>query len=301
QRLSDVDEKSYYPLLEDEKTLNDTLPTSLSSVDLASTASLPIVIKEKDVEYQFHRVILYERLIQGYPYKRAQILKEARVDIPPLFRNLVWATLLEVEGDIQAEYDSIDKETPTGTDRQIAVDIPRCHQYHELLASPTAHAKFKRVLKAWIVSHPQYVYWQGLDSLCAPFLALNFNNEEYLPVFSHLIAFHDPELSNHMEGIGFIPDLYAIPWFLTMFAHVFPLQKVFHLWDTLLLGNSSFPLCVGVAILQQFHDRLLSYGFNENRHTSVCKGLHTNILQDTKECNLPPTCKAGCKEDRREA
>lgn len=60
---------------------------------------------------------------------------------------------------------------------QIEVDIPRCHQYHELLSSPSAHAKFKRVLKAWVVSHPQYVYWQGLDSLSAPFLALNFNNE----------------------------------------------------------------------------------------------------------------------------
>lgn len=57
------------------------------------------------------------------------------------------------------------------------MDIPRCHQYHELLSSPIAHAKFKRILKAWVVSHPQYVYWQGLDSLSAPFLALNFNNE----------------------------------------------------------------------------------------------------------------------------
>ncbi|XP_053401999.1 TBC domain-containing protein kinase-like protein [Mercenaria mercenaria] len=291
QRLADIDEKAYYPLLEDDQMVEEGLPTSPSNVDIASSASLPLIIREKDIEHQFHRVILYERLIKGYPYKKAHIWKEARVDIPPLFRNLVWAALLEVEGDIQAEYDAIDKETPTGTDRQIAVDIPRCHQYHELLASPTAHAKFKRVLKAWVVSHPEYVYWQGLDSLCAPFLALNFNNEalayacikafipkylhkfflkdnspviqEYLAVFSHLIAFHEPELSNHMEGIGFIPDLYAIPWFLTMFAHVFPLNKIVHLWDTLLLGNSSFPLCIGVAILKQFHDRLLSYGFNE--------------------------------------
>ncbi|KAH3849892.1 TBC domain-containing protein kinase-like protein [Dreissena polymorpha] len=291
QRLSDMDGKAYYPLLENENSSRDAIPTSLSNADLANTANLPLVIKEKDIEHQFHRVILYERLIKGYPYKRNDILREARVDIPPLFRHLVWAAILDVKGDIQAEYESIDKETPTGTDRQIAVDIPRCHQYHELLASPTAHAKFKRVLKAWVVSHPQYVYWQGLDSLCAPFLALHFNDEalayscikafipkylynfflkdnspviqEYLAVFSHLIAFHDPELSNHMEGIGFIPDLYAIPWFLTMFAHVFPLHKVYHLWDTLLLGNSSFPLCVGVAILQQFHDRLLSFGFNE--------------------------------------
>ena len=30
---------------------------------------------------------------------------------------------------------------------------------------------------------------------------------EYLSVFSHLIAFHDPELSVHMNEIGFIPDV----------------------------------------------------------------------------------------------
>jgi len=35
------------------------------------------------------------------------------------------------------------------------------------------------------------------------------------------------------------------------------------LWDTLLLGNSSFPFCIGVAILQQLRDRLLANGFNE--------------------------------------
>ncbi|XP_048467290.1 TBC domain-containing protein kinase-like protein [Rhincodon typus] len=194
-------------------------------------------------------------------------------------------------GDIQAKYDAIDKDTPIPTDRQIEVDIPRCHQYDELLSSPEGHRKFRRVLKAWVVSHQELVYWQGLDSLCAPFLYLNFNNEalayacmsafipkylynfflkdnshviqEYLTVFSQMIAFHDPELSNHLNEIGFIPDLYAIPWFLTMFTHVFPLHKIFHLWDTLLLGNSSFPFCIGVAILQQLRDRLLSNGFNE--------------------------------------
>jgi hypothetical protein len=41
---------------------------------------------------------------------------------------------------------------------------------------------------------------------------------EYLAVFAHLIAFHHPDLYNRLETIGFIPDLYAIPWFLTVFA-----------------------------------------------------------------------------------
>ncbi|XP_064636191.1 TBC domain-containing protein kinase-like protein [Lineus longissimus] len=303
QRLDKIDEAAYYPLLEEEgattTAMNSssggggTIPTSPSTSSLSETASLPTIIKERDIEYQFHRIILYKRLLMGYPHKRPQIWKEARIDVPPFCRAYVWATLLEVDGDYINKYDAIDKETPTPTDRQIEVDIPRCHQYDELLSSPRGHDKFKRILKAWVVSHPEYVYWQGLDSLSAPFLYLNFNNEalafaclnnfipkylhkfflkdnsqviqEYLAVFSHLIAFHDPELSTHLDGIGFIPDLYSIPWFLTMYAHVFPLHKIFHLWDKLLLGNSSFPLCIGVAILLQLKEQhnLLSHGFNE--------------------------------------
>uniref|UniRef100_A0A669QYY2 TBC domain-containing protein kinase-like protein n=1 Tax=Phasianus colchicus TaxID=9054 RepID=A0A669QYY2_PHACC len=287
-RLKDVGGEAFYPLLEDDQS---TLPHSNSSSELSAAANLPLIIRERDTEYQLNRIVLFDRLLKAYPYKKNQIWKEARVDIPPLLRGITWAALLGVEGAIQAKYDAIDKDTPIPTDRQIEVDIPRCHQYDELLSSPEGHAKFRRVLKAWVVSHPDLVYWQGLDSLCAPFLYLNFNNEalayacmsafipkylynfflkdnshviqEYLTVFSQMIAFHDPELSNHLNEIGFIPDLYAIPWFLTMFTHVFPLHKIFHLWDTLLLGNSSFPFCIGVAILQQLRDRLLANGFNE--------------------------------------
>uniref|UniRef100_A0A3Q0STP3 TBC domain-containing protein kinase-like protein n=1 Tax=Amphilophus citrinellus TaxID=61819 RepID=A0A3Q0STP3_AMPCI len=287
-RLKDVAREAYYPLLEDEQS---SLPQSNSSNELSAAVTLPLIIRERDTEYQLIRIILFDRLLKAYPYKKNLVWKEARVDIPPLIRGLAWASLLGIEGDIQAKYEGIDKDTPIPTDRQIEVDIPRCHQYDELLSSPQGHIKFRRVLKAWVVSHPDLVYWQGLDSLCAPFLYLNFNNEalayacmsafipkylynfflkdnshviqEYLTVFSQMIAFHDPELSNHLNEIGFIPDLYAIPWFLTMFTHVFPLHKIFHLWDTLLLGNSSFPFCIGVAILQQLRDRLLANGFNE--------------------------------------
>ncbi|XP_074128936.1 TBC domain-containing protein kinase-like protein isoform X2 [Sminthopsis crassicaudata] len=287
-RLKDVGGEAFYPLLEDDQS---NLSHSNSNNDLSAVVTLPLIIRERDTEYQLNRIVLFDRLLKAYPYKKNQIWKEARVDIPPLMRGLTWAALLGVEGAIHAKYDAIDKDTPIPTDRQIEVDIPRCHQYDELLSSPEGHAKFRRVLKAWVVSHPDLVYWQGLDSLCAPFLYLNFNNEalayacmsafipkylynfflkdnshviqEYLTVFSQMIAFHDPELSNHLNEIGFIPDLYAIPWFLTMFTHVFPLHKIFHLWDTLLLGNSSFPFCIGVAILQQLRDRLLANGFNE--------------------------------------
>lgn len=44
---------------------------------------------------------------------------------------------------------------------------------------------------------------------------------------------------------------------------MFPLYKILHLWDKLLLGDSSFPLHIGLSVLTQLRDRLLTSGFNE--------------------------------------
>jgi len=43
-------------------------------------------------------------------------------------------------------------------------------------------------------------------------------SQDSLAVFRHLISFHDPELAAHLDDIGFMPDLYAIPWFLTLYT-----------------------------------------------------------------------------------
>lgn len=50
---------------------------------------------------------------------------------------------------------------------------------------------------------------------------------------------------------------------MLFYLDVFPLHKILHLWDKLLLGDSSFPLHVGLSILSQLRDTLLSSGFNE--------------------------------------
>lgn len=44
---------------------------------------------------------------------------------------------------------------------------------------------------------------------------------------------------------------------------MFPLHKIFHLWDKLLLADSSFSLCIGLSILFQLRESLLNSGFNE--------------------------------------
>ncbi|XP_058444044.1 TBC domain-containing protein kinase-like protein [Malaya genurostris] len=280
ERLSDIPEEDYLPLI---NTTNAYLESPIFKTDL------PLVIRERDTVYQFYRIMLLKTLLQGYPYTQDLLKSFASKDIPPPFRGQVWACLLGVVEN--GLYEQLDKSSPTLTDRQIEVDIPRCHQYNELLSSQEGHMKLKRLLKAWVTAHPQYMYWQGLDSLTAPFLYLNFNNEEraflslfkfiqkylhlfflkdnssiikeYLVKFFQLIFFHEPVLAKHLHGINFIPELYAIPWFLTMFSHVFPLHKIFHLWDKLILGDNSYPLFIGIAILKQLKNTLLKSGFNE--------------------------------------
>ena len=275
-RLNQVDPKILYPLIvfgseEDEDTQKES----------KNASALPLIIRENDFLYQLERTILFKALIEGIPYFRNKLLDAAQVDISPFYRAEAWGAILDVRWRDLIIYDRIDKVTATSTDRQISVDIPRCHQYNDLLASPMGHQKLTRILKAWLRHNEDsgYVYWQGLDSLASPFVILNFGNEalafasfnafinkylrgffnrdnsttiqEYLSLFSHLIAFHDPHLFNHLDELGFTPELYAIPWFLTMFTHVLPLHKTIHVWDTLLLGNEGFPLCIGLAILNQ--------------------------------------------------
>ncbi len=80
--------------------------------------------------------------------------------------------------DAAAASASASARTSTRTDvHQLELDIPRCHQYHDLINSRPAHTKLRRILRAWLVSNPAHAYWQGLDSVCAPFLALYFDHE----------------------------------------------------------------------------------------------------------------------------
>ncbi|KAI1725869.1 rab-GTPase-TBC domain-containing protein [Ditylenchus destructor] len=255
-----------------------------------------LVVKERDIDYQVVRMRLFSKLLAAYPYKVDVLRLEASKDIPPVYRAATWAALLNAldNKDEQQTFYQIDTFSEQVSDRQLQVDIPRCHQYDELMSSPVAHYKLKVLLKAWLqcqLNTTGYVYWQGLDSLTAPFLVLNFNKisiafrcltafidrylhnfflrdnseviQEYLTMFVLLLEFVDPELAAHLDSLDFHPQLYAIPWFLTCFAHVLPLHKLFHLWDSLLLADATFPLFIGIAVLIELRPQLIHAQFND--------------------------------------
>ncbi|KAI6189274.1 hypothetical protein M3Y98_00445300 [Aphelenchoides besseyi] len=250
------------------------------AVKYASLDHQSLIVKERDIDYQAVRMCTMRRYLRCFPYAKDRLMFESTKDIPPVYRGSIWAALLDIsQEEALEEFTQCDCISEQVSDRQLQVDIPRCHQYDELMATPAAHYKLKQILKSWLSYEKKYVYWQGLDSLAAPFLYLNFNNlpmayacfrrfikrylREYLSVFMQLLSFTDAQLYEHLKALDFHPELFSIPWFLTSFAHVLPLHKLFHLWDSLLLADSSFPLFVGVSILSYLRNSLMSAQFND--------------------------------------
>lgn len=259
----------------------------------------PLTVRQKDCLYQYLRLKIFSSLLLSYPASLNLIRKEASFDIPSLLRGKVWACLLGIEEADKKKYLRMDKSKENEIDRQIEVDLPRCHQYHYLLKSPTGFWKMKRLLKSWVITAKELVYWQGLDSICAAFLVNNYNDEAsaycslavfirrylptffqednaetikaYLKVFGQLIIFHDPHLGKHLSQVGFLPDLYAIPWFLTFFTHVFSLHQIPQIWDKLLAlqptnHDYAFTLFIGLGILELLRSQLVQAEFNECVH-----------------------------------
>ncbi|KAK6766479.1 hypothetical protein RB195_026030 [Necator americanus] len=246
--------------------------------------NLSVIVKEKDMVYQASRMRLISHLLNSRFYKLPELLSSVASDVPPMRRADVWCALLDIRSSDELNFFQWNTIAVHVSDRQLDVDIPRCHQYEELMTSPAAHYCLRRLLKAWLVSHSQYVYWQGCDSLAAPFLLLNFNSlstalacltafikkylnnfflkdnsaiiQEQLAVFNHLLAFVDAKLYTRLASMDFYPELFAIPWFLTCFAHVLPIYKLFHVWDQLLQRDSSFPLFIVEA---SFNDAILLF------------------------------------------
>ncbi|KAJ3190706.1 hypothetical protein HK101_008449 [Irineochytrium annulatum] len=219
----------------------------LGAAGEAQVPRVSIAMKEKDVGYQYKRIKVFHQLLLEFPLSIHEIIDEARVDVPPLLRGKIWAAILGIKGDPELIYSTLDKVSEATIDRQLELDIPRCHQYNELLSSKEGHRKLRRILKAWSEAESnKLVYWQGLDSVLAPFLTLSFNHEalafasfrtfvnrflsrfyvtdnsvvmrDYMTTFAHVIAFLDPALAIHFQGMGLTPELFAIPWFMTMFA-----------------------------------------------------------------------------------
>lgn len=267
------------------------------------------------------RTSRFREVLQVKPVNQEVLLEMARHDIPPALRSELWPLLLGVDNPVAA-IASVGGEIDDNTRSQIGIDVRRCHQYHPVLASQDGKTCLKQVLELWCRSSG-FAYWQGVDSLAAPFVVAHFHRarrplhqsedivatdqEESLEwmqpainaacsclcAWTHLcldgvfmsgtagtallrqkmsllsvkLEKQLPELAAHLEAEGVTPDLYAIPWILTLFSHVLPISSTMQIWDRFLVTGkdriAELTTSVAVGILQQFAKDLVCKDFDD--------------------------------------
>lgn len=155
---------------------------------------------------------------------------------------------------------------------------------------------------------PQLVLGDLLSGFFEPFVLVLQNTES---LFLQLLNYHDPELASHLDTIGFSPDHYIVPWFMTLFARtndrlffslhtshvlflpftdVLPMEQLYVCWDVLVQGcvlripeklldelsfssrPSVFPLFIALAIMISLRDILLA------RDVTGCMLFFANVL-----------------------
>ncbi|TPP56416.1 TBC domain-containing protein kinase protein [Fasciola gigantica] len=281
----------------------------------------PITIKEQDVEYQIRRICLFNRLLNALPATQARLQLEVRTDIPPFLRSRIWSALLGVDSDhnyrerfaealcsttlhtatadvsscksselinpitsqmLDPIYGLLDDKAAN----QISVDLPRCHAYDALLASPMGQTSLRRVLVATLLMHPGTLeYTQGMDSVAAVFVRLCFPDEalaaaclnallrtklsiffssdgfthglrQFFDVLLRLFAFHNPSLAVNLTDLNVPLVGLTTGWIYTLFAHAMPLDRVELMWDTLIVGPPSLSLFFYLAIFLQLDQQV---------------------------------------------
>lgn len=75
-----------------------------------------------------YSMLVLARLIRAFPYKKRALLDECGRDVPPLYRANLWASFLNISPSATAHFELVDTLNEHASDRQLMVDIPRCHQ-----------------------------------------------------------------------------------------------------------------------------------------------------------------------------
>ena len=183
--------------------------------------------------------------------------------LPASHRSIIWRVLLETEET--AGIESWDGPLDLVNQRVVHLDCIRTRQTHPHFQDPVNQYNLERIL-TFYCKQQNIAYVQGLNEILAPFFLLapqlsigqcyntfsafisrflphTFADHEFtrlqctFRLFRLLLLYHDPELCHTLDQYGMVPELYAMPWFLTLFAHRHSPQLVFGLWDAYVLAD----------------------------------------------------------------
>ena len=199
------------------------------------------------------------------------------------------------------ELESKDKEK---TIIIIELDIERTFPYLGLFKGNSPMAEdLREILRVFVISRPDIGYIQGL-SFIAGILLLNMdkfkafislmnlilnpimlpfykmNNEliqQRLKLFKQVFYFNLPELCEHFDELGMLPENYFLVWNMTLFTHDVNLELANRIWDVFMIEGVKAIYSAAIVFLSHFEAKLMNMDFVE---IMSCIGSINNINFD---------------------
>ncbi|CAL4115369.1 unnamed protein product, partial [Meganyctiphanes norvegica] len=251
--------------------------------------------------------------------------------VPKCVRGEVWKLLVYQYGhnhkqlpilppSYSTPYEDMLREL-TSQHHAILIDLGRTfptHQYFLRTLGPGQLALFN-ILKAYSLLDKEVGYCQGL-SFVGGILLLHVDEEDAYGLLSHIMyvmgcrkqyrpdlvglqvqmyqlsrLLHDKlrELYDHLEQHEIIPQLYAAPWFLTLFGSQFPISFVVRVFDLLFLEGIQAIFKVALVLLQTHQETLLACDtfeqimeYMKNTLPKVQLSQQGKLFAKAMECNL---------------
>mmetsp|Transcript_18491 Transcript_18491/g.41830 ORF Transcript_18491/g.41830 Transcript_18491/m.41830 type:complete len:454 (+) Transcript_18491:177-1538(+) len=114
------------------------------------------------------------------------------------------------------------------------------------------------------IPHPFHLSMVLFERIMARFSPTLFSTkgvnalQVQLTAFHLLLTYHEPLLATILRKEGMTPDMYAMPWLITLFVRRQPISCALHCWDVLLRRSSPEILVfAAVALVQSRRRRLL--------------------------------------------
>ena len=191
----------------------------------------------------------------------------------------------------KTEKEKFDKENSINI---IELDIERTFPYLNIFKGNSPLAEdLREILRVFVASRPDIGYVQGL-SFIAALLLLNMDKikayislmniilnpillpfykfdekqiEIRLNLFKESFYYNLPELCEHFDKIGLIPQNYFWNWIMTIFTHALNVDLVCRIWDVFMIEGLKCIYSAAIVFLSHFESEFLMFDLCEIMNT----------------------------------
>ena len=216
---------------------------------------------------------------------------------------------IEKIDDNNIESDEEDENNINSKDKEksinvIDLDIERTFPSLGLFKGNSPMAEdLREILRVFVISRPDIGYIQGL-SFIAGILLLNMDKykafislmnlilnpimlpfykmdnesiQQRLKLFKQVFYVNLPELCEHFDELGLLPENYFLSWNMTLFTRDVNLELANRIWDVFMIEGVKAIYSAAIVFLSHFEEKLMNMDFVE---IMTCIGSIKNINFD---------------------